>query len=219
MADSMRALTAIVLCLAAAAATPAVAADRKEEALRQLAAALPGHYDTRARSDADPALGSPPREPLVLEIIAIYAPLLGEHVFYEQEMSATNALRVTGQRIVSLALDRKGRIVQRAYQLREPLRWRDGQQNPDLFKSLMLQDVTPVGGCEITWRREGARFVGKGDAAGCRVIDRASGATLRVEQNVALDAETLEIGEKRYDAAGKPLDPPPAEPVLRFIRR
>lgn len=215
----MRALTAILCLAAVASSAAATAADRNEQALRELAAALPGHYDTRAQGDVDRAIGQPPREPLVLEIVAIYAPMLGEHVFYEQEMSATNALRVTGQRITALALDRKGRIVQRAWQLREPLRWRDGQQNPDLFKSLMLQDVVPVGGCEITWRRDAARFVGKGDAAACRIVDRASGATLRVEQNVTLDTETLEISEKRYDAAGRPLDPPPVDPVLRFIRR
>lgn len=211
-----RAPIAIVLCLAAVAAG---AADRRQEALRQLADALPGHYDTRAQPDVDRAVGIPPREPLVLEIVPIHAPLLGEHVFYEQEMSASNALRVTGQRIVSLALDRKGRIVQRAFQLREPLRWRDGHQKPDLFKSLMPQDVTPVAGCEIVWRPEGRRFVGHGDPAGCRVVDRASGEAQRLEQNLALDAGTLEIGEKRYTADGRPLDPPPMDPVLRFIRR
>ncbi len=61
----------------------------------QLLAALPGSYDNLAQSRAEPR----PSRRCRLMIAPVQAPLVGDHVFYVQEMAADDARRVLAQRL------------------------------------------------------------------------------------------------------------------------
>ena len=129
-------------CLALLAASCASGPKPDELFMSQLLATLGGSYDNLAQSR-----GSPDHSPLKLMIAPVQAPLVGEHVFYVQEVAADNAQRVLAQRlyVVSAVPDKQMAVLTQA-DLAEPLRWRDGHLKRNLFSSMLTQDahVMPV---------------------------------------------------------------------------
>ncbi len=205
--------------LAAAAlmlATLAVAKPRKDEVfLEQLASSLAGSYDNIAQSRGDaehPALR--------LMIVPVQAPLIGDHVFYVQEMAADDLRRVLAQRLYVLnVVPRKEQAVLTQLDFNEPLRWRDGQKNRDLFRSLLVQDLRARPGCDLLWQRDGKGFKAALLNDACRASSRATGETVRVEQRMQLGAETLNLFEQHRDATGVIIYGAAADPWFRYFRR
>jgi hypothetical protein len=198
------------LFLAACAAKPT-----KEEAMvSALVAVLAGSYDNIAQSRA-----SPDHPALRMVIAPVQAPLVGEHVFYVQEMAADDARRVLTQRLYVVTEVAKGQQALLAQlDFSEPLRWRDGQLNRDLFRSLLVQDLRQRNGCDMLWQRDGMGFTAT-TGAGCRTVSRSTGETLRVEQRMKLDADGLAVFEQQRDAAGVLVYGEEADPWFRYARR
>jgi hypothetical protein len=99
---------------------------------------LPGVYDREGQ------------DRLVLVIVPIYAPSLSDHTFYLQEMVADDPRRITSQRVVSFHPGNGKKLVQSTWALAEPARWRDGHMKPDLFKSMVKDDVRIGGRAEVS---------------------------------------------------------------------
>src|SRR5689334_756280 len=118
MAPSLRmrgtVLAALGLLLAA---TLVPAKPRKDEAfLEQLASSLAGSYDNIAQARNDPEHPS-----LRLMIVPVQAPLVGDHVFYVQEMAADDLRRVLAQRLYVLnVIPRKEQAVLTQLDFNEP---------------------------------------------------------------------------------------------------
>jgi len=196
--------------------TMAVAKPSKDEVfLSELAAALPGSYDNLAQSRADaehPALR--------LMIVPVQAPLVGDHVFYVQEMAADDLRRVLAQRLYVLnVIPKKEQAVLTQLDLNEPLRWRNGQNNRDLFRSMLMQDLRARPGCDLLWQRDGAGFKAALQGTACRASSRATGETVRVEERMELGAETLNLFEQHRDAAGVIVFGAATDPWFRYSRR
>lgn len=192
-----------------------------EQQLGQLVALLPGSYENIAQARADGAGVAPPggaREALRLVIVPVYAPMIGDHVFYSQEMAAQDPRRVTAQRLMAFDLSPDDTLLQLSIALNEPARWRDGHLNPDLFKSLLPQDVKTQTGCELTWTKTDKGFAGRNDVKLCRSTSRATGETLRVETQFELDADGLAILDRQYDATGRVVIGLQTDPWYRFQR-
>jgi hypothetical protein len=159
------ALAAALAALALALAGSGCATDSKlrEADLARLAALLPGHYDNAgAGQSTGSATGGAGRDPelaVQLDVVRIYAPFIGEHVFYAQEGVVGDPRRVLSQRLLVLAVE-DGRILQGSLALSDPTRWRNGYRDPNLFKALMYTDVVRGGGCGIEWRAADAGFEG-----------------------------------------------------------
>jgi hypothetical protein len=164
-------LVAACLLLAGCASTE----EKPDVAMQDLVAMFPGHYDNTAQVQSDIARGVPPHEALALDIVPIEAIMIGENVFYVQESIAGDPNRVLGQKIVMFGVVRK-EIVQTDFALGEPHRWRNGQNNPDLFKGIMTQDVRSIKGCSLKWKRVEGKFTGANDPKTCH--SRAGGAGL-----------------------------------------
>ena len=169
-----------IATLAALAALGACSDQTKlrEEEMTGLLALLPGRYDNSAQAELDARSGArPAHDAVTLVITGVYTPRLGHHVFYAQEMAADDARRVLSQRMYSFEVDEKRGIIQTVYQFVEPVRWRDGQQNKDLFTSVVTDDVQAEG-CQLLWKKDGERFVAAYDPKVCP--DRATQAELSV---------------------------------------
>lgn len=109
----------------------------------------------------------------VLAIVPIYAPALSDNVFYLQEMAASDSRRITAQRLMSFDAVKGGKLVQTSWALAQPARWRDGHLQPDLFKSLVREDVRPGARGELTTEQlTGAELLF--DATG-RLVSEADG--------------------------------------------
>jgi hypothetical protein len=151
-------------------------------------------------------------------IAPVSAPLVGEHVFYAQEMAADDPRRVFSQRLLVLQATPGGRPMLGLADFTESLRWRDGHLNRDLFKSLLPNDIRARPGCELTFALDGTLFRGTG-SGNCRVAAAGTGETLRVEQQVELDADGIALLERQRDAAGAVVATGGSDPWHRFARR
>lgn len=204
-------LAAVLFALLAACASQP---EREDLFVAELAAVLAGSYDNLAQSRAGGGQAA-----LRLVIAPVQAALVGDHVFYVQEMDANDTRRVFSQRLFILepvAGAEQALLLQADFS--ENSRWRDGHLNRDLFKSLLPQDLRPRAGCELLLGRGGSGYTGSGRGA-CRIAAPGTGETLRVEQRMELDADGLAIFEQRRDAAGALVGGPEGDGWYRFARR
>ncbi len=164
-----------------------------EGELAELLAVLPGRYDNSAQVEADARNHvQPPCVAVALSITHVYTPRLGHHVYYAQESAADDPRRVFSQKMYSFEVDDKRGIVETLYEFVEPLRWRDGQQNKDMFTSVVADDVQPEG-CQLLWKKKDAGFVATHDAKACP--DAAGGA---VAPQAEFNAGVLTIGDYKF---------------------
>jgi len=164
----------------------------RESELTQLLGWLPGRYDNTAQADSDAQRGlQPPHDRIALIIVKVYTPRLGHHVFYVQEMAADDPRRVMSERLFSFKVDEKRGILESVYTFAEPLRWRDGQRNIELFTSVVTEDVQSVPGCELGWRKAGEQFIASYDPKLCH---NTGGATPG-ESAAQLSADSLSLAD------------------------
>jgi len=164
-----------------------------EDELTQLLAVFPGHYDNTAQVEADTrAHPGPPHDAIALTITHVYTPRLGRHVYYAQETAADDPRRVFSQKMYSFAIDEKPGIVETLYALAEPVRWRDGQQNKEMFTAMVTEDVQPEA-CQLLWKKTDAGFVATHDPKVCP--DAGHGAILHQAE---LEGGVLTIGDYKF---------------------
>ena len=164
-----------------------------EDELTQLLAVFPGHYDNTAQVEADTrAHPGPPHDAIALTITHVYTPRLGHHVYYAQETAADDPRRVFSQKMYSFAIDEKRGIVEALYELAEPVRWRDGQQNKEMFTAMVMEDVQPEA-CQLLWKKTDAGFVATHDPKVCP--DAGHGAILHQAE---FEGGVLTIGDYKF---------------------
>ena len=163
----------------------------RESELTQLLGWLPGRYDNTAQADSDPQRGvQPPHDRIALIIVKVYTPRLGHHLFYVQEMAADDPRRVMSERMFSFKVDEKRGIVETVYTFAEPLRWRDGQRNIELFTSVVKEDVQSAG-CELLWKKSGEQFIASYDPKLCH----NTGGAAAGESAAQLSADSLSLAD------------------------
>jgi len=190
--------------------------EKAERFVGDLVTLLPGSYDNLAQSRATGG----EHAALRLMVAPVQAPLVGDHVFYVQEIAADDARRVLAQRLYVVDAPAKDEgAVMSQLDFTEPARWRDGHLRRDLFRALLPADLRLRSGCELLWHRTGTGFEAAGDAAACRMASPATGETLQVEQRIELDRDGLSLLEQRRDAAGEVVYGAGADPWYRFSRR
>jgi hypothetical protein len=206
--------------LLAMLATPLLAACnttsvRGETTLKELVALLPGSYDNIAQARATPDHSS-----LRLVIAPVQAPLVGDHVFYVQEMAGNDPRRVLAQKLFVVdSVPDSEMAVMSQLDFNEPSRWRDGQLNRDLFRSLITTDLRPQPGCDLLWKRTDSGFSATNNPQQCRATSRETGETLKVEQRMEVDSDGVGTFEQRRDALGAIVPGAEADPHYRFSRR
>ena len=158
-----------------------------------LLAVLPGHYDNTAQVEAE-ARSHPgsQRDAVALTITHVYTPRLGHHVYYAQEAAADDPRRVFSEKMYSFTVEEKRGIVETMYEFVEPLRWRDGQQNKDMFTSVVTEDVQPEA-CQLLWKKKDSGFVATHDPKACP--DAGGGS---VVPQAEFSAGVLTIGEYKF---------------------
>jgi hypothetical protein len=166
----------------------------REEELTQLLAWLPGSYESgQPDSDARRSL-QPPHERIALIVARVYTPRLGHHVLYAQETAAEDPRRVMSERMWSFKVDDKRGILETVYTFREPVRWRDGLEHPELFTGVVVEDVRSVPGCELAWKKTGEEFTATQNLRLC-------GQAARTGSAAELTPDMLVLGDYRFRKA------------------
>jgi hypothetical protein len=190
----------------------------RQAELAELAGLLPGNYDNTGQASADAAAGiTPAHGDMRLMITAVYAPLVAERVFHVRETAADDPRRLISQQVWTLSLDADARIVQGIHLLAEPERWRTG--DPELFRSILPQDLRPLTGCELVWQKTAGGFSGANQPASCRARSRLDDAAVTVEHRAKLGGELLDLSERQFDADGRVVAGLEADPYYHFVRR
>ena len=196
----------LVLCIGAGSVLLACAAaretKRQELGLAQMMRWLPGTYNNIAQHDADVKAGRRPHEALSIAIVPIDSPIMGAHAFYLQEMAADDPRRVMVQQILSFEITDKGKIKESIATLVEPRRWRDANLNPEVLTALVLDDVTPMSGCDLFWTSSADGFVGANEPLRCHSASQTSEAAARTQLRGELKSTELSLSEQSYDADG-----------------
>lgn len=212
-----------------------------QEDLARMAHWLPGTYSNTAQAQADARNGVRPSHdavelaivPLESESIAVG---VGHTAYYMQEMAADDARRVLSQKVVIFNATDKG-IVETVATLIDPLRWRDGQREPDIFMGMTPKDLKMLSGCDLTWKRqeepgkstkkptnkkaakeaeEHLRFVATNDSKHCQITSHAVMGLVPTELRGELTATEFATAELQYDSNGALLNGNQAEPFYRF---
>jgi hypothetical protein len=218
MAERLRA-PALLLAACALLASCASELKRAEADLKDIEAWLPGTYDNIDQAQEDTKQGRPPHTALSLHIVPIFMPTFGEHVFYLQESAADDPRRITMQRLLSFEAVKEGHVLETLYTFSQPNRWRDGHLNPSLFKGMMYNDATPLAGCELLWKKEGAKYVAANPTGGCRAAVPALGGGVRLEIRAELSVDELSLAEQAYNASGQLVQGNANEPFYRYRKR
>jgi hypothetical protein len=164
----------------------------REAEMAQLLALLPGEYDNRAQAARDVRNGArPSHDAVTLTITRVFTPRLGHHVYYAQEIVADDPRRVLSQKMFSFQVDEKRGIIETTYAFVEPQRWRDGQQNKELFTSVVTEDVQPEA-CDLIWKGTAGRFIATHDPKVCP--DPGGGAATQAE----FSAGSLSLGDYKF---------------------
>jgi CpeT/CpcT family (DUF1001) len=164
--------------------------------LTQLLAVLPGTYDNTAQAEAEAHSGvRPGHDAVALSITHVFTPRLGHYVYYAQETAADDPRRVLSQKMLSFEVDPKRGIVETIYEFVEPLRWRDGQKNKDLFTGLVVEDVQ-VEGCQLLWKHKADGFVATHDPKVCP--DAGAGTP---KPQAEMSGGALTIGDYKFRKA------------------
>jgi len=188
----------------------------REAELGELVQMLPGRYDNRMQYQEDVRAGRDPHQALVLDIVPVYAPALSKDVFYVHETAADDERRVISQRLISFQVVKDVGIVQTLWAFAEPQRWRDGNVSPDLFKSMMVSDVSALGGCDLVWKKAELRFTATNDRTRCRVNSRNGAGLVPMESRIQLGPEELGTADVIYDNQGRVIQGHAEEPFYRF---
>jgi hypothetical protein len=206
-----------------------------EEDLARMSRWLPGTYDNTAQARSDVQKGvRPPHDAVELAIVPLESISIGRNAFYLQQMAADDPRRVLSQQVIRFTASKEG-IVESISTLEDPLRWRDGQRQADIFMGMTPKDLKPATGCDLKWRRESepgkekklskeeaervaqkTRFIGTNDAKKCEETSHLAMGLVQVELRAELTANEFSVAEIQYDSNGQVISGNKEEPFYRF---
>lgn len=187
----------------------------READLGRIAEWLPGAYDNRAQVDSDLAHNvTDVHAPIALDIVAVEANIIGKQTYYVQQSDAMNPQHVLSQQLYSFEKTSDDQaIAQTIYNFKEPDRWVRGHDRPDIFKSIVPDDLSSTSGCELKWEFVDDRFNGHSSAASCRGV---GGSGARTEVKIELTPTEFKSSERSFDSAGNVISGRRDDPFFEF---
>src|SRR5271155_937176 len=154
--------------------------------LKTLTAKLPGTYDNSAQVADDLARGvASPHLALQLLVAPAHALAISDTMYYVRESIANDPRRVLSQRLWKLTADtRKQRIVQSMFVFKDPRRWQQAAEEPELPLSLTLDDLEQLQGCDLLWTETEGLLRAVATEGNCRPAALKEGMLL--EQRVTI---------------------------------
>jgi len=206
-----------------------------EEDLARMSHWLPGTYDNSAQARSDVQKGvHPPHDAVELAIVPLESVSIGRNAFYLQESAADDPRRVLSQQVIMFTASEKG-VIESISTLEDPLRWRDGQRQADIFMGMTPKDLKPATGCELKWRRDTepgkekklskeeaervaqkTRFIGTNDPKKCEETSHVVMGLVQVELRAELTANEYSVAEIQYDSNDQVVSGNKADPFYRF---
>jgi hypothetical protein len=246
MADysaAMRFARRLLVIAGASLSLAAQCAQRQDKAddaaMALLQARLPGRYDNLTQARIEARSGSGVTLPAIdLLILPANAALIGKATFYVRETAAGDPQRVLSQYIWVFGraievhakgdkptdlVDKDGHeraehLEQHIYLFKEPRRWLQVGEQPELLEALLPSDLDRLTGCDLLWTTKESGFVAERRSTTCSPSVKSEGQQL--EQKIELKDNNLGVLEQQITADGL-VDAPasPSDSYYRFTRR
>ena len=184
----------------AMAQTPAPAAGD----LAQLAQWLTGEFDNFQQFfEAKDTKAPMPHERIHTVIAPVAVPVVGPHVLLARESALNEPERVKTLHVYSLVPNAGDRsITLRLYSVTDPSVLAGFLTDPSKPIEVRPDQLTPMTGCDVTWRREGDAFVGAMQPGACRTTWPKTGGAVTVTNTYRLTADEFWFAEQLTDEAG-----------------
>ena len=183
--------TAAAFAIACTAAAALAGSKLKDGDVDLISEWFAGVYDTAPAAEGKPSDGH------VLVVERVSSPMISWHVFYVEERNALNIPIAMQLVAFDLPKDKKS-IVARGFSFKEPRRWETGLEHPDIFKSIISDDLIPASGCEIYWTRARDGYSGKTASGACRLRSRVTGFSMDVNIVAKLTHSVYVYGERTF---------------------
>lgn len=203
---------------------------RTQVPFEELQGRLAGRYDNTAQARSDLQSGVPDgHSALDLLIVPAHAAMIGPATYYVRQTAADDPRRVLSQRIWVLGhtkdlgkdKDKKAHpeyIEQHIYVFKEPQRWVNVGNDPELLQSLEPEDLRQLAGCELLWSKDDSGFEAHRKSESCDPGSHSQGMLL--EQRIQLRENKLELVEQQVGPDGLvALSGSQEDPFYRFVRR
>jgi hypothetical protein len=172
---------------------------KKEEAeFLEFLHGLSGDYDNLSQTE-DEYNGQ--HAAVVLSIRPLNLQALGRLVLLARETAADDKRRVLAQRIWTLERDKQHQIVQRVYVFKDPQRWVQSTDNPEVLQALVPEDLQQMSGCELLWNKTSTGYSGAIRPNACRPSAEREGTLF--ETSAELKGDDLILSEQQAGPGGR----------------
>jgi hypothetical protein len=161
----------VVLTVAVLLAACASKGKEREIELEKVAEWLPGDYDNTGQVEEDLKALTDVHPSTVVKVVPVWARFVGDRALYVERIETRNGMRsIASRHLYSFekSTDEKT-LVQTTFEFKDPDRWAGAATRPDIFKSLLMDDVTATTACNLLWTFDGKLFTGIAGRKGCTI--------------------------------------------------
>jgi len=168
---------------------------------------FPGRYDSAEQAATDAALNVPEaqrnyRRHSIFRQIEL--PSFGDTVFLAHQYRDGDPAKVYRQRIYSFVIDlEEGAFRLRVHVPKDAEALVGAYRNPSLLADLIPDDFTVWDGCDLYWRFEVDRFVGRLKPGECRFSSDAFGQDIVLEETLTLMEDQIWFADRGLSLDGR----------------
>ncbi|MCX6550874.1 MAG: chromophore lyase CpcT/CpeT [Acidobacteria bacterium] len=170
----------------------------------QLKTWLTGEFDNfQQYSEAKESKVAQPHGRVHTVIAPIAAAAIGEHVLLARESALDQPDLVKTLHVYSLvSLSGTGALTLRLYAVLDPSILAGILKDPSKSVEIRSDQVKPMAGCDVTWRRDGDAFVGAMTPGACKTTWPRTGGQVSVTNDYRVSADEFWFAERLTDEAG-----------------
>ena len=168
---------------------------------------FPGRYDNDSQVLFDPAIGTPEdfRNGRIHSIFApADLPAFGDHVFYVEQYSDNDPMKVYRQRIYVFTEDPDENAIKLViYTPNDADAFLGAYRDTSVLEGLTPDQARTTPGCEVWWRRRENQFVGYMKDDACQIDSQRLGQRIVITDNLVLTERALWINDQARTVDGE----------------
>ncbi len=131
-----------------------------------------------------------------------FAPL-GNNVFYVIQYMDGDTTKIYRQRMYAFAENKKENAISlNIYTFKTDSLFYYSNVHPERLAKLTIDDIKPVEGCQVYWKKQGDNFVGYMPPKLCNFISKRSGKKIYATDSLMLNKDEIWIRDEAFDSIG-----------------
>lgn len=167
---------------------------------------FPGEYDNELQAKADIAAGlgeGEAHEHIQHIFKPVTAPKIGEHVFFIKQTMDGDYENVYRQRLYTLEQDQQSQSIKLTiYSFLDEKKYRYTDKDSTLVKSIGMDELRTVPGCEVYWTYSDGYFTGRMKDRACNFYSQRSKKRIYISDTLKLTENEIWIADQAVDEHG-----------------